>query len=123
VNNKVVDVEKLCVFAFVETLHKKRLREQGRDEIRELLRKRFDLISVADRPQHVDAEEVYQLLGLLFPVDNQDRIEAPAAQRVRQANGAAECVVVAGADRPADTQRAITDVDADGVHRTIKCFG
>src|SRR6266478_1477596 len=104
-------IEDLRALTFLRASYKEFAVKSGIDKVRKFLQKCLGRLSIAKGQNQIDAKEINEFLGLPVVVGNEDGVEPSAPQRVRQTYSPPERLDVPGIDGPADTQRAVADVD------------
>lgn len=102
-HQSVMDVQHLGPSATLAVINEHLIANEWLDKVRKASRKRLNGVGGANWKNHVDAEDLDQVLRELFLINDDDWIEASAPQRKRKANRTAERFNIIGADRPANS--------------------
>jgi len=97
----ILDVEHLCPRAAPPVFKIQRVGKKRIEQVRKTLGKFLYVLTVTDRNDHVGAVQLNELRSIL-PINEHDRIEAPAPHRIRPSDGPAERFAVAGMNCPRD---------------------
>ena len=116
VREKVVNIEHVCLgspgrTAREQVIAVKRVVEPGK-----VLRKVGHFWSSADRQDEVNAEAVYQLPRVVWPVDRKQRVKPPTPDCVIEAGGSTAGLDVVTQQRPSNAERTIRHINAQRVH-------
>jgi hypothetical protein len=111
----IVNIENLRPSVRRVRADKKFFVEKGIYEMRKAFRKRFHGFGLADRHDHVSPEYLDKAFGFLDAISDDNGIKASAPHGVGETHCLPEALNIARANGPANTQRSVADIDADGI--------
>lgn len=111
----VLHVEHLRV-RILRLTDEQRVMHERRDQVFESGCKRFDFLACSERLDDVGSKRFNDRSRFFVAIDDHDWVEPAAPKGVVHADSLTESTEVANLDRPADSQRSVGDVDANGIH-------
>ena len=115
-DDRIVDIKKLGSCVRTGSAHEERVMEEWIPEIWILINEGLDRGISPHSHDEVWSESIEELVRLIGPVNNYDRIKALSPERKVEAHHPAECVNIAWCDRPADLKRAVSEIDTHCFH-------